>query len=118
MIKSIGKRIIHDMISRNLKNYKWCYENGVAILFNKKTSATFELPIFYVNSFIRAGLTFINVYRKDQLRKSQVRINSLRLSKATSLKKSFEKRKRLSEVIVKCQGIIKNYEEAKQQKLI
>jgi len=106
------------MIERKLKNYTWRYENGVATLIDKRDNSSFKLPIFYVNSFIRAGLAFINVYRKEQIVTKQRRINVLKTNKASVRLKSFDRQKKLQDTILKCRMIISNYKKVKQQKLI
>ena len=97
------------MVIRKLLNYEWRYENGVVVLIDRKKGISFELPIFYVSSFIRAGLTFINVYRKEQFHKAQKRMAFMKLSQAKF-------RVRMAERQKKVQSILSKYDEAKKQR--
>ena len=62
------------MVSRNLLNYKWSYEKGVITLLDKKKSISFDLPIAYIDSLLRAGIAFKNTHRIEQLQKQNTRL--------------------------------------------
>lgn len=97
------------MITRKLLNYEWKYENGIATLVDKKKGISFELPIFYVGSFMRAGLTFINAYRIEQLRKAQKRMAFVKLSQSKFRAKMAERQKKVNSIFAK-------YDEVRKQR--
>ena len=66
------------MITRELINYEWRYENGEIVLLDKKSGSFFKLPIAYADSLARALITFKTAYRIEQVEHKQSLITRIR----------------------------------------
>lgn len=80
------------MITRELYRFKWVYHEGTVTLIDKKKGIQFSLPIVYLDSLMRAGITFKNHHRIEQIKKQQDRIKAIREQAAAKRKRELLKK--------------------------
>jgi hypothetical protein len=61
------------MVIRKLLKYWWVYDKEIISLVDKKSGYSFNLPISYLDSFLRASIAFKAVHKREQLKRNQDR---------------------------------------------
>lgn len=79
------------MIKRELKYYRWSYENGKITLLEKKTGKEMTILMAMADSFVRGYISFKNKNRIEQTKKAHDKIKKTLEKKVEHLQAKVEK---------------------------